>query len=93
MDEKVTIARCKCGKKGFLYKNKEALFNHSDMYYIACECGNKTHELEHIEDALEEWKEMNKPLKVKPQYHCGYCGAELVIGFDVCTKCGAEIDW
>lgn len=90
MDEKIIVSCCKCGKKGTVYKDIQ---NNNETYYILCECGNRSNNWGHIENALNEWKEINKPKKVKPKYHCGYCGAELTFGFDICAKCGTEIDW
>ncbi len=90
MLNKVVISECKCGESGTIYIDGDE-FSHN--YHIGCSCGQKTFNYKHIEDAITEWNEMNKPKKLKVKYTCRNCGAEVYPGFKECTKCGVEIEW
>ena len=92
MEERIKILSCKdCGGR--------ALLCHSDgdmrrPYYLKCEhCGNRSKAYMHIDTAIQDWNDSNKPQKAKVTYHCGNCGAEVILGFSYCTKCNTEINW
>ena len=89
-DEQMILPKCRCGEKGVFYENKD---NPRPQYFIQCKCGRKTKRYQHLDKAISEWKEMNQPAVAKPKYKCGYCDADLYLGFDVCPKCGISIDW
>ena len=87
----VEISHCQCGGKGVIYDNYDAS---GKRFFISCDkCENKTLLNYHVESAITEWNEINQPKKAKVKYRCGNCGEEVFLGFDVCTKCGAEIIW
>ena len=85
------IVRClNCGEKGVVYKGDDM----RRPYYVQCQsCEKRSNGYSHIDFAVNDWNERNKPGKRKPTYHCGNCGAEVILGFSVCTKCGTEIEW
>ena len=90
-EERVLIQKCKrCGGKGLLFLDDE---EPRRPFYIKCECGNKSHGYSHIDKAIDDWNEINKPRKAKPTYRCGSCKAEIHLGFETCPKCHTEIDW
>lgn len=92
MEERIKIVSCKeCGGRGIVFQSDD---NMRRPYYLKCEnCGNHSRAYLHIDTAITDWNEKNKPQKAKVKYHCGNCGAEVILGFDVCTKCGTEIQW
>ena len=92
MDDRVPIAKCKeCGGKGIICKSTD---NIRRPYYIKCsDCSNKSSYCNHIDTAISSWNEKNHPEKMRPKYICANCGAELYFGFNVCTKCGTEVEW
>ena len=90
MSAKVVISDCICGGCGTIYLEGDA-FRHN--YQIACNCGRKTFNFVHIEDAITAWNEMNMPKKMKVKHVCRNCGAEVFPGFKVCTECDTEIEW
>lgn len=91
MEERVHIVECKCGGRGLLYVDSDN--NMRRPYYIKCACGRRSKSFAHIDTAIADWNELNKPIKAKVRYHCGFCGAEVFLGIDQCGKCGAEIEW
>ena len=91
METKVVISHCLCGKKGTAYKREYQ--NSSPGFFVRCECGRKTSEYTQLETAINEWNKLNIPKKVKVQYRCGYCGAEVFLGFAECPKCKTQIEW
>lgn len=90
MEEQVVIAQCLCGKKALPFVKD---YPESPAYFVRCECGRKTPEYEQLGAAIYEWNRMNVPQKAKVKYHCGYCGAEVYMGFAECPKCRTQIDW
>lgn len=92
MEERIKIKPCKkCGGRGLIFQDND---NMRRPYYLKCEeCGSKSKYYLHIDTAIMDWNEINKPEVAKVKYHCGNCGAEVILGFDVCTKCGTQIDW
>ncbi|MBQ6503227.1 MAG: hypothetical protein IJI57_04870 [Flexilinea sp.] len=92
MEERIKILSCKnCGGKALLYRGDEDKLR---PYYLKCEhCNNRSNAYIHIDTAILDWNDNNKPQKAKVTYHCGNCGAEVIMGFDVCTKCNTEIIW
>ena len=91
MIKEIEISHCKCGGKAIVYKNNDKL---KKQFFISCnKCDNKTLLHYHLEQAIDEWNTINEPKKAIVKYHCGNCGEEVYLGFDVCTKCVAEIIW
>ena len=90
MEERVRIIDCKCGGKGMVYTDEE---NIRKTYYVKCQCGRKSYRYCHIEDAIKDWNNRNKPEKAQVKYVCGFCGAEVFPGFVKCPKCDAEVEW
>lgn len=84
----------KCGKCGCHAEIAIDTQSDPDMYVVRCsKCDRQSRKALHLEDAILDWTEINKPLKVKPRYYCGICGEEVPFGFQTCLKCGTIIDW
>ena len=94
MCEPMKIVNCReCGSHAEIAIDIDTE-NKSDMFLIRCtKCDKHTLKCKHIEDAIVQWSELNKPLKAKPRYACGYCGTEIHLGFAVCPYCNVQIDW
>ena len=91
MEERFEIIRCKhCGGKGYIYHTDDDMRR---PFFIKCQCGNTSNRYLHIETAVINWNEKNKPLSAKPKYRCGNCNAEIHLGFETCPKCGTKVDW
>ena len=89
--EKVVISDClHCGESATIFIDGDE-FSHN--YHIGCGCGKATFNYKHIEDAIAQWNEMNRPKSLKVKHTCRNCGAEVFPGFSECTNCGVGIEW
>ncbi len=52
----------------------------------------KDKESQEKKEAKEEHKHQHEVYKSGDKYHCGECGAELVMGKD-CPTCNAHFNW